>query len=121
MEPSENNTVTLILDLENPPPLSDEQRARLTALAAMPDERIDYSDAPYEPDAVWMKAADRLPRPKSQVTLRLDPDVLDWFKSTGKRYQSRINSVLKAYVDAQGRRRGAPTMPETPPARAVKA
>ncbi|MDR1162794.1 MAG: hypothetical protein LBM17_03020 [Candidatus Accumulibacter sp.] len=51
MEPSESNTVTLILDLENPPPLSDEQRARLTALAAMPDERIDYSDAPYEPDA----------------------------------------------------------------------
>ena len=102
MDTSKSNTVTLFLDLEAPPPpLTDEQRARLAALATMPDDQIDYSDAPWLPDAVWMKAADRLPQPKRQITLRLDSEVVDWFKNTGKRYQSRINSVLKAYVAAQ--------------------
>ncbi len=60
---SKNNTVKLTLDLINPPPLTDEQKARLTALTAMPDEGIDYSDAPYLSDAVWMKAADQFPAP----------------------------------------------------------
>jgi uncharacterized protein (DUF4415 family) len=37
---------------------------------------------------------------KHQVTLRLDPDVLNFFKATGKRYQSRINAALREYVKA---------------------
>jgi uncharacterized protein (DUF4415 family) len=38
---------------------------------------------------------------KQQVTLRLDADVLSFFKNTGKRYQSRINAALREYVNAQ--------------------
>jgi uncharacterized protein (DUF4415 family) len=69
-------------------------------VAAMPDEQIDYSDAPSRPNAIWMKAATQLPNTKQQITLRLDAEVLEFFKHTGKRYQSRINAVLRAYVEA---------------------
>lgn len=97
---NKSNTVKLTLDLNNPPALSGEQKARLTALAAMPNEQIDTSDAPFRPDATWMKAADQLPHTKQQITLRIDAEVLEFFKHTGKRYQSRINAVLRSYVDA---------------------
>ena len=98
---NKSNTVKLTLDLNNLPALTSEQKARLTALAAMPDEQIDTSDAPFRSDAVWMKAADQLPHTKQQITLRIDAEVLDFFKDTGKRYQSRINAVLRSYVEAQ--------------------
>ena len=97
---SKNNTVKLTLDLNNPPPLTDAQKARLKAVAAMPDEQIDTSDAPCRPDAIWMKAADQLPLTKQQITLRIDAEVLEFFKHSGRRYQSRINAVLRAYVEA---------------------
>ena len=100
MSKSASNTVKLTLDPQNLPPLTAQQRAELEAVAAMPDEDIDYSDAPYRPDAVWMRAAKYLPNRKKQITLRIDADVLDFFKHTGKRYQSRMNAVLRAYVEA---------------------
>ena len=101
MRKNDSNTVKRTLDLSNPPPLSAEQRARMAAVAAMPDEQIDYSDARYLPDAVWVKAADLIPEAKKQITLRIDSDVIDFFKHSGKRYQTRINAVLRAYVEAQ--------------------
>lgn len=97
---SKSNTVKLTLDLNNPPPLTDEQKARLAALAAMPDDQVDTSDSPFRPDAAWIKAADQLAHPKKQITLRIDTEVLEFFKNTGKRYQSRINAVLRSYVEA---------------------
>lgn len=100
MSKNASNTVRLTLDPKNLPPLTAQQRAELEAVAAMSDEQIDYSDAPYLPDAVWMKAADQLPHTKKQITLRIDAEVLAFFKHTGKRYQSRMNAVLRAYVDA---------------------
>ena len=100
MPTKKSNTVKRTLDLKKPPLLSAEQKARLDAVAAMPDERIDYTDAPYLPDAVWMKAAAQLPHTKQQITLRVDAEVLDFFKHTGKRYQSRMNAVLRSYVEA---------------------
>ena len=104
---SKNNTVKLTLDLNNPPPLNDAQKARLSALAAMPDEQIDTSDAPYRLEAIWMKAATDLPLTKQQITLRIDAEVLEFFKHTGRRYQSRINAVLRAYVEANKTRLSA--------------
>ena len=56
MPSSKSNILKRTLDLKNPPPLTDEQKARLDAVAAMADEQIDYSDAPHKPDAAWMKA-----------------------------------------------------------------
>lgn len=96
---SKSNTVKRTLDLNNPPPLTDEQKTRLTALAAMPDDQIDTSDAPFRPDAVWVKAVD-FPHGKKLVSLRIDEDVLNFFRHTGKRYQTRINAVLRSYMEA---------------------
>jgi len=100
MPTKDSNTVKRTLDLKKPPVLSAEQKARLDAVTAMPDEQIDYSDAPSLPDAVWMKAAAELPHAKQQITLRIDTEVLEFFRHTGKRYQSRINAVLRSYVEA---------------------
>jgi uncharacterized protein (DUF4415 family) len=44
-----------------------------------------------------------VPPGKEMVTLRLDRDVLDWFRKPGKGYQTRINAVLSAYKDAHSR------------------
>lgn len=100
MRMKEGNIVKRTLDLKNPPALSSEQMAHLNATASMSDDLIDYSDAPYREDALWMKAADELPQTKRQITLRIDAEVLEFFKSTGTRYQSRINAVLRSYVEA---------------------
>ena len=99
MPANESNTVKRILDLTKPPVLTDEQKVRLTALAALPDDQIDTSDAPFKPDAVWAKAVD-FPPQKKLVSLRIDEDVLNFFRRSGKRYQTRINAVLCSYVDA---------------------
>ncbi len=97
---SKNNTVKLTLDPKQPQPLAEAQESRLSALAALPDDQIDTSAAPFRPDAVWMKAAEQLPQTKKQITLRIDAEVLDFFKDSGKRYQSRMNAVLRSYVEA---------------------
>jgi len=94
---NENNIVKLTLDLKNPPHLTTEQKDRMDAVAAMPDSQIDYSDAPSLPNAVWVKVTDA-PCAKQQITLRIDSDVLDFFRNTGKRYQTRINAVLRSYM-----------------------
>ncbi len=106
METSKNNIVKLTIDLNNPPLITEEQKARLAALEAMPDSEIDYSDAPYLPNAVWTKAADRLPEVKKQITLRIDAEIIDYFKESGKRYQTRINSVLRAYMESDKKAHG---------------
>jgi len=100
MNERKGNIVTLTLDPNHLPPLTARERSQLEKVAAMSDEEIDYSDAPHRPDAVWMKAADRLPSAKKQITLRIDADVLEFFKHTGRRYQSRMNAVLRSYVEA---------------------
>lgn len=100
MRMKEGNIVKRTLDLKSPPVLSPEQMARLNATASMSDDLIDCSDAPYREDALWMKSADELPQTKRQITLRIDAEVLEFFKSTGTRYQSRMNAVLRSYVEA---------------------
>jgi uncharacterized protein (DUF4415 family) len=69
-------------------------------MAALDDREIDYKDIPPMPDTGWVKAVE-MPHRKRQVTLRLDADVLDFFQGAGKRYQTRINAVLRSYVAAQ--------------------
>jgi uncharacterized protein (DUF4415 family) len=97
---SKNNTVKRTLDPKNPPILTQEQKLRLAALAALPDDQIDTSDAPFRPDAVWVKAVD-FPHAKKLISLRIDEDVIEFFKQAGSRYQTRINAVLRSYVNAQ--------------------
>lgn len=81
--------------------LTDEQEAELAALGTLPDDRIDTSDIP---DAVNWPDAQRglFYRPvKKQITLRLDSDVLAWFKRRapgGRGYQTEINRALRQHV-----------------------
>ena len=73
-------------------------------LDAMSDEDIDFSDCPEVTPEMFAKAVVRrgLPvtRGKTQVTLRIDSDVLEWFKSQGRGYQTQINQLLRAYMEA---------------------
>ena len=89
--------VRYAVDLNNPPPLSEEQKAELKALAEMPDSEIDFSDIPPLDEKFWKNAV-RNPfyRPvKTSTTVRLDADVVAWLKSQGKGYQTRINAILR--------------------------
>jgi uncharacterized protein (DUF4415 family) len=61
-------------------------------------------DAGAIPPGFWNKATVHTPANKQQITLRLDPDVIRWFKRTGKGYQSRIGAVLRSYVEAKRKR-----------------
>jgi len=85
------------IDLNNPPPLTEKQKAELKALSEMPDSEIDYSDIPPLTEDFWKNAV-RNPfyRPtKTSTTVRLDSDVLAWLKKQGKGYQTRINAILR--------------------------
>jgi uncharacterized protein (DUF4415 family) len=72
-------------------------------LKEMKDEDIDTSDIPELDDAFFENAVIRWPEPKASVTLRIDREVLDWFKSQGKGYQTHMNAVLKAYKEAKAK------------------
>jgi uncharacterized protein (DUF4415 family) len=68
---------------------------------ALRDEDIDLSESPELDEAFFQNAVIRLPAKKVPVCLRLDQEVLDWFRAGGRRYQSRINAVLKAFIAQQ--------------------
>ena len=90
MEKRNKNITTVEVDLDNLPPLTAEQQAELEALAARPDSEIDYSDIPPVEDL------SRFYRPvKEMTTIRLDADVLNWLRSQGKGYQTKINAILR--------------------------
>ena len=61
----------------------------------------DPDDAMEEID--WATTKLPLPRRKEQTTLRLDADMLDWFRAQGKGYQTRINAILRKYFEQQMR------------------
>jgi uncharacterized protein (DUF4415 family) len=89
--------------------LTPAQKAELAELAAMPDAEIDTSDAPELAD--WAGARRGLfYRPiKQQLTLRLDADLIAWFRdhtTAAEGYQTRINRVLREYVERKLRKAG---------------
>ena len=77
-----------------------ESRTDWGYLETMSDSEIDVSDIPKLDKRFFEHAHIRLPKKKHSVSLRMDPDVLEWFKHQGRGYQTRINAVLKAYVHA---------------------
>ena len=98
MSDKTTGTVKFTLDPQQPPVLSNRAKVRLDALR---DEDIDYSDIPPQVGVPWARPGALVSiANKQQVTLRLDAEVLAFFKNTGRRYQTRINAVLKAYVQA---------------------
>src|SRR5260364_33507 len=98
---SENraNMMQFEVDPANPPKLS---KAAMRRLAQIQDRAIDYSDIPPLSDEWFEQAGKRAHVPlKRPVSLRLDQDIIDYFRKQGRRYQTRINAVLRAYVESQ--------------------
>ena len=84
--------------------LTAVQKKELELLSAMVDNDIDVVDIPEQRN--WSDARRGLfYKPiKQQLTLRLDADLIDWFKNNGTGYQTRINTALRDYVKKQGRK-----------------
>ena len=68
-------------------------------LADDSDKGIDFSDIPKLDSGFWEKAKIRIPRGKDSVTIRIDHDVLEWFKKSGKGYQTKINALLRSFME----------------------
>jgi uncharacterized protein (DUF4415 family) len=78
-------------------------------LIEMTDEEVERRaatdpDAALTPPGFWDNATVLLPENKQQITLRLDPEVIRFFKRSGKGYQSRMGAVLRSYVEAKRKR-----------------
>jgi len=72
----------------------------------MTDDEIDLSDIPELTDVEWDRAIrGKYSRPvKRQLTLRLDADVVEWFKRTAPKYQTAINDALRKHMNEQRRK-----------------
>ena len=83
--------------------------AETARLAKRRDADIDYSDIPETDAAFWAKAELTPPAGKSMISIRLDTDVLDWYRRHARRYQTLMNAVLRSYKEAKEREdRGQP-------------
>lgn len=73
-------------------------------LDAMQDDDIDLSDVPEITPEMFAKAivnrSLKSPPKKQQITIRLDKDVLEWYREQGRGYQTKINELLRAYMEA---------------------
>ena len=80
--------------------ITRQQQDEINLLANLEDNEIDTSDIPEVTD--WTGAErGKFYRPiKKQVTLRLDADMLQWFREQGGKYQPHINQALREYMDA---------------------
>ncbi len=79
-----------------------EDQSDFERVASLTEEELEASiDIEEEGVPDWSTIYVGLPPTKHQVTLRLDPIVLDHFKAEGPGYQTRINAVLRSYVEAQ--------------------
>ena len=75
---------------------ADFRRLRQASDAAI--ERTSPPELANLPADFWADALLVVPQPKRAISLRVDRDVLEWFKRAGPRYQSRMNAVLRSYM-----------------------
>ena len=88
--------------------ISRKSRTDLKRLDTMKDEDIDFSEIPEITPEMFARGIVRrglkpIP-PKKQLTLRMDSDVIEWFKKQGRGYQTKINSLLRAYMEEHRRK-----------------
>jgi uncharacterized protein (DUF4415 family) len=81
----------------------DQDRTNWEGLRGMTDEEIEQA-AKEDPDSDieedWTDARLVIPLPKQSIHLRVDPEVLAWFKAQGPGHLSRMNAVLRIYYEA---------------------
>jgi len=85
--------------------ISHKSRTDFDRIDKLEDKDIDFSDSPVITPEMFattiVRKGLKLVPQKSQITLRMDTDVLEWFKTQGKGYQTRMNALLRAYMQAQ--------------------
>jgi uncharacterized protein (DUF4415 family) len=89
-------------------PTSKKSETDWKRLRKMKDQDIDFSDIPPITPQMFARGIVRrglkpIP-PKRQLTLRMDSDVIEWFKKQGQGYQTKINSLLRAYMEEHFRK-----------------
>lgn len=83
-------------------PISEKQHQELRRLANVPDARIDFSDAPEAKTRSSGVEIGHFYRPVKQlVSLRVDAEVLAWFRGRGKKYQTYMNEVLRREMEGR--------------------
>jgi uncharacterized protein (DUF4415 family) len=78
-----------------------EGKTDFKRLRRMRDADIDDSGIPELGQSFWTAAKIAMPEPKDRVTIRLDHDVVEWLKKNGSGYQTRINAILRSYMNAR--------------------
>lgn len=78
-----------------------ESQTDWKALDEMKDEDIDTSDIPELDESFWNSAELVMPEAKERISIRVDRDVLEYFRKGGPGYQTRMNAVLRSFVEAQ--------------------
>jgi uncharacterized protein (DUF4415 family) len=81
--------------------ISKKRINELKKLAKTPDKKIDYSDIQQLGNSFWKNAVIEFPKKKRAVSIRLDEDLLKWYKTHFKEYQTAINAVLKSYMSSK--------------------
>ncbi len=77
---------------------------------ALTEEELEASiDHEEEGEFDWSTVQVGIPGPKQQLTVRFDADVVEWFKAQGAGYQTRMNAVLRSFVEAQNKRTTTPS------------
>lgn len=74
-------------------------------MRALGDKEIDFSDIPRLGKSFWKAARLTMPEPKDRLTIRVDHDVVQWLRKHGPGYQTRINAILRSYMEAQSSQR----------------
>ena len=85
---------------------NSSSKTDLARLRRKNDKSINYEDSPATTKEFWQAAKVYLPQNKVHISLRLDKDIINYFKEEGGGYQSRINAVLKAYVNSHPHHEG---------------
>jgi uncharacterized protein (DUF4415 family) len=103
---NENRTVRRSLASLRAPDRATLDRLRGVSDEQIERERASEADAPPSDEEFWTSAElVEPPKRKETISIRLDPEILKYFRAGGEGYQSRINAVLRSYVAAKGRRR----------------
>jgi uncharacterized protein (DUF4415 family) len=84
--------------------ISRKSQTDWARIDSMKEKDIDFSDIPPMTDEMWARGIVRkglkpIPQ-KQQLTLRIDQDVVEFFKEQGRGYQTKINQLLRAYMEA---------------------
>lgn len=84
--------------------MSTSSKTDFKRLAKLTDDNIDYSDIPKSDEEFWKDAEAIFPSKKIHLSIRLDDDIVSWFKRFGRGYQTKINFVLRSYISSVKRK-----------------